>query len=66
MTNHAARRAGALAELPTVYALALRLRDDGEPPDRIARLLGVEPEAVGPLLEVATAKLAEILARDGL
>ena len=66
MTNHAARRAGALAELPTVYALALRLRDEGEPPDRIARLLGVEPEAVGPLLEVATAKLAEILARDGL
>jgi DNA-directed RNA polymerase specialized sigma24 family protein len=66
MTNHAARRAGALAELPTVYALALRLRDEGEPPGRIARLLGVEPEAVGPLLEVATAKLAEILARDGL
>lgn len=66
MTDHAARRTGALAELPTVYALALRLRDEGEPPDRIARLLGVEPEAVGPLLEVATAKLAEILARDGL
>jgi hypothetical protein len=27
-------------------------------------LLGVEPEAVGPLLEVATAKLEEILGRD--
>ena len=64
MTNHAAQRAGALAELPTVHALALRLNDEGAPPDRIARLLGVEPEAVGPLLEVANAKLEEILGRD--
>lgn len=64
MTDRATRRAGALAELPTVHALALRLRDEGEPPDRIARLLGIEPEAVEPLLEVASAKLDEILARD--
>jgi hypothetical protein len=64
MTDHAARRTGGLAELPTVHALALRLRDEGEPPDRIARLLGVEPEAVEPLLEVASAKLEEILARE--
>jgi hypothetical protein len=63
MTDHAARRAGAIAGLPTVYALALRLRDDGEPPDRIAKLLGIEPEAVGPLLEVASAKLEEMLRR---
>jgi hypothetical protein len=66
MTDHAARRAGALAELPTVHALALRLRDEGEPQERIARLLGIEREAVGPLLEVAAAKLDEILTRDGL
>jgi hypothetical protein len=65
MTDHAARRAGALAELPTVHALALRLRDEGEPPERIAMLLGIEREAVGPLLEVAAAKLEEILT-DGL
>lgn len=64
MTDDAARRAGALADLPTVHALALRLRDEGEPPDRIAKLLGIEPEAVGPLLEVASAKLEEILGRD--
>jgi hypothetical protein len=64
MTDDAGRRAGALARLPTVHALALRLRDDGEPPDRIARLLGIEPEAVGPLLEVAGAKLKELLGRD--
>jgi hypothetical protein len=66
MSNDTARRAGALAELPTAYAVALRLRDEGEPPNRIARVLGVEPEAVGPLLEVASAKLEEILARDQL
>ena len=65
MTDRATRRAGARAELPTVHALALRLRDEGEPPDRIARLLGIEPEAVEPLLEVASAKLEEILSRDG-
>ena len=65
MTDRATRRAGALAELPTVHALALRLRDEGEPSDRIARLLGIEPEAVEPLLEVASAKLEEILSRDG-
>ena len=64
MTNDAGRRAGALAELPTAYAVALRLRDEGEAPDRIGRVLGIEPEAVGPLLEVASAKLEEILARD--
>jgi hypothetical protein len=66
MSNDAARRTAALAELPTVHALALRLSDEGEPPDRIARLLGVEPEAVGPLLEVAIAKLEEILVRQEL
>lgn len=64
VTNHAARRTAALAELPTVHAQALRLSDEGEPPDRIAKFLGVEPEAVGPLLEVASAKLEEILGRD--
>jgi DNA-directed RNA polymerase specialized sigma24 family protein len=66
MTDHAARRAAAMAELPTVHATALRLHDAGQPPERIARLLGIEREAVEPLLEVASAKLEEILARDGL
>ena len=63
MTDQLAHRAAALAQLPTVYALALRLLDDGEPPERIGRLLGLEPEAVRPLLDVAAAKLAEILSR---
>ena len=64
VTNDAARRTAALAELPIVHGLALRLSDEGEPPDRIAKFLGVEPETVGPLLEVASAKLEEILGRD--
>jgi hypothetical protein len=29
-------------------------------------LLGIEPEAVRPLLDVAAAKLDEVLAQDGL
>ncbi len=65
VTEHASCRAVALAELPAVHALALRLSDEGEPRERIARVLGMEPEAVGPLLEVAAAKLAEILGREG-
>jgi DNA-directed RNA polymerase specialized sigma24 family protein len=64
MTDHAARRAAAITELPTVHAKALRLHDAGQPPDRIASLLEIEPEAVGPLLAMATAKLEEILARN--
>jgi len=65
VTEDASCRAAALAALPTVHALALRLSDEGEPRERIARVLGMEPEAVGPLLEVAAAKLAEILGREG-
>ena len=65
MTEDDSRRAAAMAALPTVHALALRLSDEGEPRERIARVLGMEPEAVGPLLEVAAAKLAEILSREG-
>jgi DNA-directed RNA polymerase specialized sigma24 family protein len=58
------RRTEALRGLPEVYALALRLRDAGTPADEIADRLGVEPEAVGPLLAVAEGKLEAILARE--
>jgi hypothetical protein len=57
------RRAAALQSLPEAYALGLRLRDTGTPADVIADRLGVEPEALGPLLAVAEAKLAAILGR---
>jgi hypothetical protein len=40
--------------------MALRLLDEGVEPDAVARVLDVEPEAVGPLLKPAEAKLAGI------
>jgi hypothetical protein len=46
--------------LPRAYSLALELRDAGLPEHLIAERVGVEPEAVGPLLAVADAKLAAL------
>jgi DNA-directed RNA polymerase specialized sigma24 family protein len=54
-------RAGALKALPPSYAIALRLRDEGVEPAAVARVLDVEPEAVGPLLTLAEAKLAGLM-----
>jgi DNA-directed RNA polymerase specialized sigma24 family protein len=55
-------RTAAIAELPEAYATAVRLVDDGVNDEAIARQLGIEVEAVGPLLRVANAKLAHALA----
>jgi DNA-directed RNA polymerase specialized sigma24 family protein len=54
-------RVEALRSLPETYAIALRLRDEGVEPGAVARVLDVEPEAVGPLLTLAEAKLAGLL-----
>jgi DNA-directed RNA polymerase specialized sigma24 family protein len=54
-------RAQALQELPNKYAIALRLHDEGLAPEAVARVLDVEPEAVGPLLTLAEAKLAGLM-----
>jgi DNA-directed RNA polymerase specialized sigma24 family protein len=54
-------RAEALRTLPDSYAIALRLRDEGIQPDAVARVLDVEPEAVGPLLTLAEAKLTGLM-----
>lgn len=43
--------------LSRAHALALRLQMLGADHDLIAECLGVGPETVGPLLEIATAKL---------
>jgi len=53
--------------LPPPYAQALLLRDCGVEADVIAEVLGIEPESVGPMLEVGEAKLARLRgeARDG-
>jgi len=44
--------------LPEAYATALRLREAGCSDEMIADRLGIEPEAVPPLLRIAAAKLA--------
>ena len=54
-------RNGALEALPDTYAIALRLRDEGVEQEAVARVVGVEPEAVGPLLILAEAKLAGLM-----
>jgi DNA-directed RNA polymerase specialized sigma24 family protein len=50
--------------LPDAYATALRLRDAGCSDEMIADRLGIEPEAVAPLLRIAIAKLAHRSAGD--
>jgi DNA-directed RNA polymerase specialized sigma24 family protein len=57
-------RAAAIKLLPQVYAVALRLRDDGLGPAEIARRLGIAPEAVASTLELADAKLARLVRGD--
>jgi hypothetical protein len=52
-------REEALAELPVAYAVALRMSAAG------VSTVGVEPEAVEPLLRLAHAKLAERLDAHG-
>lgn len=56
-------REAAMAQLPAPYALALRLRKEGLPLPQMAVVLGVDVEAVGPLLTIAEAKLATIMLR---
>ena len=58
-------RAEALQALPSTYAIALRLLDEGVEPDAVARVLDVEPEAVGPMLTLAEAKLAGLIEGQG-
>ncbi|MGW0021683.1 hypothetical protein ACWDUD_25485 [Rhodococcus sp. NPDC003382] len=58
MTTERDRREEALRQLPAAYALALRLRYAKVADALIAQCLGIEPEALGPLLRVAEAKLA--------
>ena len=53
--------ASALDELPEVHAAALRLHRAGTDAAGIAAALGIEVEAVAPLLRVAEAKLASLL-----
>lgn len=48
--------------LPRTYRLAMRLRSLGADNALIADCLGVEPAAVGPLLEIGAQKLTRLTA----
>ncbi len=52
--------ASALEELPEAHATVLRLRHAGIDAAGIAAELGIDIDAVGPLLRVAEAKLARL------
>ncbi len=52
------RRNPALEKLSPIHALAVQLNALGADRELMAACLGVAPEVVGPLLEVAAAKLA--------
>lgn len=51
----------AMALLPEPYAQAVRLQLDGASPDDVAAALHLDRAAVSPLLQVADAKLRELL-----
>jgi DNA-directed RNA polymerase specialized sigma24 family protein len=51
-----------MAQLPELHAAALRLRDRGLQDDAIAATLGIEPQAVRSLLQLAEHKLAALQA----
>jgi DNA-directed RNA polymerase specialized sigma24 family protein len=55
-------RRTAIDRLPEAYATALRLKDGGYDDTAIAARLDLAPEAVGPLLSMAAAKLRTLLA----
>jgi hypothetical protein len=52
----------AVEQLPAAYATVLRLTDAGTPKGEICKRLGIEPEGLEPLLEVAARKLRSKLA----
>jgi hypothetical protein len=53
-------REQAISELPTLHAVALRLRDDGADPHTIAVAVGLEEEQVPTFLSIAERKLARL------
>ncbi|GAS88910.1 hypothetical protein [Mycolicibacterium brisbanense] len=54
----------ALSRLPEAHARLLRLVAAGRPDDEICRELGIEPEGLNPLLDLARRKLRRELTRE--
>jgi DNA-directed RNA polymerase specialized sigma24 family protein len=59
-------RPTAIERLPTAYATALRLNDEGASHTRIARVLDIPVQAVPRLLEIGSSKLHAILAERAM
>jgi hypothetical protein len=57
-------RDDAIASLPSMYAVAQRLRDNGADQHTIAVAVGIDDNEVPALLELASAKLARILGSE--
>lgn len=58
-------RESAIDRLPTLHATAIRLRDRGADDREIATELGLETGDLAPVLRVAEAKLARLMATGG-
>lgn len=54
-------REDALSEIPAHYGVALRMAEAGATTEQISSALGIESEAVGPLIKIAEAKLRRVL-----
>jgi hypothetical protein len=57
-------RSHALRQIPMLHAEALELSEQGLDELELARVLGIDCSAVGPLLRIARSKLAAIEALD--
>jgi hypothetical protein len=57
-------RGDAVTYLPTLHAVAIRLRDEGADAHTIAVATGVDDDQVAGMLEVAEAKLVRLM-KDG-
>jgi hypothetical protein len=58
-------RATAIEELPPLHAVAVRLRDEGADNHVIAVALAIDDDQVPTLLEIADAKLTNLIAGRG-
>ena len=54
-------RTSAIEQLPPLHAVAIRLRDGGEDDHVIAVALAIEDDQVRTVLEIADAKLANLM-----
>jgi DNA-directed RNA polymerase specialized sigma24 family protein len=54
-------RSEAVAQLPDTYQRVIGWLDEGHSHDEIATAMGIDPNAVGPLVSLATAKLARLV-----